>query len=85
MNYSLGNVDIHANDDLAFRSSCGGSDYHGELCNGDTILVQNYKIINYELIKPNIDEKINNKNNTAIIDYFNLHPYEKQSEKSLYR
>ena len=50
--YSLGNVDIHANDDLAFRSSCGGSEYHGakwlcELCNGYTILVENDKIIEY--------------------------------------
>ena len=65
--YSLGNVDIHANDDLAFRSSCGGSEYHGakwlcELCNGYTILVENDKTINYELIEANINEKINNKN-----------------------
>ena len=50
--YSLGNVDIHANDDLAFRSSCGGSEYHDakwlcELCNGYTILVENDKIIEY--------------------------------------
>ena len=63
---SLGNVDIHANDDLAFRSSCGGSEYHGaklcELCNGYTILVENDKTINYKLIEANIDEKINNKN-----------------------
>ena len=64
---SLGNVDIHANDDLAFRSSCGGSEYHGakwlcEPCNGYTILVENDKTINYKLIEANIDEKINNKN-----------------------
>ena len=50
--YSLGNVDIHANDDLAFRSSCGGSEFYGakwlcELCNGYTILVENDKIIEY--------------------------------------